>query len=260
MSIRNIVLIGAGNLATQLGKALRRKGKNILQVISRTPHAAGRLAQLTGSEAATDLDRINPNADLYIVAFSDDAIVEMARTVNLHDKLVVHTSGSVPMDVMKNISSRYGVFYPLQTFSKARDVDFSDIPLCIEASDDESFDELSAFAREISNDVRKINSGQRQAIHLAAVFASNFTNYMYHCAEEILKKENIPFDIIRPLIRETANKVEHHPPVATQTGPALRNDMRIIEKHLQLLKNDPEKKELYAIISNLIARNNPKNF
>ncbi len=260
MSIRNIVMIGSGNLATQLAKAFHRKGKNILQVVSRRREAAGLLAGLTGAKPVTDLQQLSRDADLYIIAVSDDAIPEIAKAVSLPDRLVVHTSGSVDQEVLKQVSDRYGVFYPLQTFSKTRDIDFSDIPVCIEASDEQCFDQLAALAGEISDDVRKVNSMQRQAIHLAAVFASNFTNYMYRCAEDILKSENIPFDIIRPLIRETAKKAGQQSPALTQTGPAVRNDRRIIEKHLQLLKNDPGKRELYAIISELIARNNPKNF
>jgi predicted short-subunit dehydrogenase-like oxidoreductase (DUF2520 family) len=156
------------------------------------------------------------------------------------------------MDVLKNVSSNYGVFYPLQTFSKTRDVDFSDIPICIEACCDETCDALNLLAKEISNDVRKINSAQRQFIHLAAIFASNFTNHMYTLADEILEKENVSFDILLPLIRETAKKIESKSPKDAQTGPAIRGDMKIIEKHIQDLQSEPGKLVLYKIISKLI--------
>ncbi len=253
MPLNKIVLIGAGNLATQLGKALHQKGKKILQVLSRTQESADLLAGQTGSAAIINPNHLIKDADLYILAVPDDEIHRISDAITFHEQLIVHTSGSVGMEVLKDASANHGVFYPLQTFSKIRDVSFSDIPICIEASCEENYVSLTNLAEEISNDVRRINSSQRQTIHLAAVFASNFTNYMYAIADEILEKENISFDIIQPLIRETAKKIEKKSPKDTQTGPAFRKDLKIIEKHLQLLKNDPDKKEIYELFSKLIV-------
>jgi predicted short-subunit dehydrogenase-like oxidoreductase (DUF2520 family) len=252
MSIDSIVLIGAGNVATQLGKAFFRKGKSIKQVLSRTMVSAELLATRINAEPIVDPDMIADDADLYILAVPDDEIENLLATLNFHDRLIVHTSGSMGMDVLKNASSNYGVFYPLQTFSKTRDIDFSDIPVCIEACDDDTSLLLINLAGEISADIRKINSAQRQKIHLSAIFASNFTNHMYTLADEILEKENVSFDILLPLIRETAKKIESKSPKDAQTGPAIRGDMKIIEKHIQDLQSEPGKLVLYKIISKLI--------
>jgi len=252
MVINNIVLIGAGNVATQLGKALQKQGKNIVQVLSRTLGSAEKLATQIGAIPISNPDQLTRDADLYILAIPDDEIQGVVDSVNFHDSLLVHTSGSVGMEVLKNGSSIFGVFYPLQTFSKTRDVDFSDIPICIEACDEVTCLLLTNLATEISSDVRKINSAQRQSIHLAAIFASNFTNHMYTLSDEILEKENISFDILKPLIRETAKKIEYKSPKDSQTGPAIRGDMKIIEKHIQDLQNDPAKLVAYKIISKLI--------
>jgi predicted short-subunit dehydrogenase-like oxidoreductase (DUF2520 family) len=255
MVINSIVLIGSGNVATRLGKAFRKQGKIIVQVLGRNQNAAKYLAEQIGASAISNPDQLTEDADLYLLAVPDDEIPKIVKTLTFRNQLIAHTSGSVGMDVLQIVSSRYGVFYPLQTFSKTRDVDFSDIPVCIEASNVDSYISLNELAGEISNDVRKINSTRRQTIHLAAVFASNFTNYMYRLAEEILENENIPFDIVKPLIRETAKKIEEKPPTDAQTGPAVRKDIKIIEKHLGLLKNDPEKKEIYELLSKLIMEN-----
>ncbi len=252
MVINSIVLIGAGNVATQLGKAFRKKGKSIVQVLGRNQSAAEDLANQIGALAISNPDQLTSDADLYILAVPDDEIPKIAGTLNFRDQLLVHTSGSVRSDALKNASSHYGVFYPLQTLLKSRDIDFSDIPICIEACSKDVCDALMVLAREISNDVRKIDSLQRQSIHLAAVFASNFTNHIYHMAEEILKDANVSFDIIQSLILETAKKIKHKSPKEAQTGPAVRGDLKIIEKHLELLKNNPEKKEIYKMISRLI--------
>ena len=253
MSINKIVMIGAGNLATQLGKALHQKGKNILQVLSPTSESSNLLARKIGSTAIVNPDQLIKDADLYILSVPDDAIPGIIRTINFRDQLVVHTSGSVGMEALKNATKHHGVFYPLQTFSKTRDVDFSDIPICIEASCEDSYVSLIDLAEEISNDVRRIDSAQRQTIHLSAVFASNFTNYLYGLAEEILNNEDISFDIIQPLIRETAKKIEEKLPKEAQTGPAVRKDMKIIDKHLTLLQGDPDKKGVYELLSKLIV-------
>jgi len=259
MPIKNIILIGAGNVATQLGKTFFEKGIKINQVLGRTQQSADILASIVGAQAISDVSRLNPDAGLYIVAIPDDAIEELIPKIGRLDGIVVHTSGSVEMNILKNASSRTGVFYPLQTFSKYKVADFANIPLCIEASDRETEMCLTELASLISKDVRLIDSFQRSSIHLAAVFANNFTNYMYFLGEDFLNKKGISFDILLPLIRETAEKMNHQKPHEAQTGPAIRNDQKIISKHLDMLKSDSEKREIYRLISEHITKRSGKN-
>ncbi len=254
MPINSIVLIGAGNVATQLGKVFHQKGLNILQVYSRTQKSAEALAKIVGSQAISDLSQLNRNAGLYLISVSDDAIGEIISHLNPLPGILAHTSGSVEMDILKKSASKVGVFYPLQTFSKIKAIDFTKIPICIEATDKETEIALTGLASKISQDVRQINSVQRANIHLAAVFVNNFTNYMYFLGEDLLKEEGISFDILLPLIHETAEKMKHQKPLEAQTGPAIRNDARIILKHLNILKDDPEKQEIYRLISQKISK------
>ena len=253
MAVQNIVLIGSGRVATQLGKRLAEKGKFIVQVYSRTQAHAAQLAGQLGSEPIHDPEKIRHDADLYIISVSDDAIPEIAAKLRFEGKPVAHTSGSVPMDAVSAISANYGVFYPLQTFVKNRDVDFNDIPLCIEGADPETENLLTGLAYEISNDVRIINSEQRLKIHIAAVFASNFTNFMYLMGEDVLKNAGVEFDILLPLIRETAAKMNSAMPHEAQTGPAMRGDEKVIRKHLKMLAGDPEKQAIYRQLSGHIT-------
>ena len=254
MPVTSIVLIGAGNVATQLGKVFHQKGLNILQVYSRTKNSAEQLASKVDAQAISDLSQLNQHADLYLISVSDDAIGEISAQLKSLSGILAHTSGSVGMEILKSSATKTGVFYPLQTFSKIKAVDFTEIPICIEASDDETEILLFGLAGKISGDVRQINSLQRANIHLAAVFVNNFTNYMYYLGEDFLKEKGISFDILLPLIHETAEKMKHQKPLEAQTGPAIRNDARIILKHLNILKDDPEKQEIYRLISQKISK------
>jgi len=252
MTFDNIVMIGAGRVATQLGQNLCSKQKNILQIYSRNSGSSEQLAARFHAEPIHNLTNLTTKADLYIIAVVDDAIAEIANKLKLYDKVVVHTSGSISMEVLKTASANYGVFYPLQTFAKDKIVGFKNIPLCIEASGKDVEMALSELAREFSDDVRLITSEQRILIHIAAVFANNFTNFMYLMGEEILKKTGVSFDILLPLINETVHKVEHSLPHLAQTGPAARGDLMVIEKHLKILASQPEKKEIYQHLSKFI--------
>lgn len=252
MSVNKIVLIGAGRVATQLGKALKAQDKSIVQVYSRTKESAERLAFQLGSTAATNLAKIDRHADLYLISVSDDAIGQIAESLRLEGKIVVHTSGSVTMDALKMVTNHYGVFYPLNTFSKTKAIDLASTPICIEAADRNTEKQLLELGSKISGDVRLINSQQRTMIHIAAVFACNFTNFMFVNAEEILKKADVSFDILMPLIAETVDKLKNISPEEAQTGPALRNDMKILEKHLELLKADKTKMLTYKMLSDQI--------
>jgi predicted short-subunit dehydrogenase-like oxidoreductase (DUF2520 family) len=250
MSVVNkITLIGAGNLATQLGLALYKEGYFISQVYSKTSHSASTLAKKLNSEPVTDLKKLKEDSSIYIIAVKDDAIVDLTKKIKLKDQIVVHTSGSISINVLKGISKNYGVFYPLQTFSKDKSISFRDVPLCIEGHNSYTTKTLEYFAKSISSKVQKINSEQRKTIHLAAVFASNFSNHMYAIAYEILEKNKLSLDLLKPLIEETVQKIKKNPPSKMQTGPAIRGDKKIMEEHLKMLKNDKKLKEIYKVMS-----------
>ena len=249
---KKVVIIGAGNLATRVSLELHNKGVEILQVYSRTVTSALTLARMLGCNYVTKSEKIIPDADIYLISVSDMAVTELLTKVNFNNKLVAHTAGSIPLNELKEFSENYGVFYPLQTFSKFRDVNFSKIPFCIEANNKENEELLVELASMISKDVRVINSEQRKQLHLAAVFASNFVNHMYAVASELIQDKDLPFDILLPLITETASKVKSMTPRAAQTGPALRLDRNIMQEHLTMLNGNPKLKKLYTQVSESI--------
>lgn len=258
-SIQNIVFIGAGNVATQLALTFKNAGVEILQIFSRSESSACELAERVEAKHTTDLKKLNSEADLYIISITDNAIEDLVVQLSLNDNLVVHTSGSVSIEILQGISNNFGVFYPLQTFSKSRAVEFENIPLCIEANNSENLKCLKTLANLISNRVYDVNSGQRKVLHLAAVFACNFPNYMYSIAEEITKQADIDFDMLRPLIKETAEKVMQINPMEAQTGPAKRGDEKIMSEHLKMLSDFPEFKEIYKLISVAIQTQNTEH-
>ncbi len=250
-----IILIGAGNVATHLGKELKKNGFRIVQVYSRSESSSSKLAESLKCESITDLNDLNKQADLYIISVHDSAINTIVRRIDIKNKLIVHTSGSIQMNVFEGVSANYGVFYPLQTFSKSKDLNFKSIPVCIEANSQENRNKLMELGRILSDDVRIITSDQRKIIHLAAVFACNFTNFMYYISDELLKQNDISFDIIKPLIKESTEKVMVKNPAHIQTGPAVRGDIETIHKHLEMLKRYPEYVEIYQLISEKIKTN-----
>ncbi|MCB0401303.1 MAG: DUF2520 domain-containing protein [Flavobacteriales bacterium] len=254
-AIQNITLLGSGNVATQLGKALQKKGITILQVFSRNPENATQLAHQIGAMAISNLQDLDPGADLYLICIKDDSIGELAGQFPFKDRLIAHTSGSIPMDVLSN-NEHYGIFYPLQTFTKDQSVDFLSIPFCIEANSPENEEKLMHLAGLLSEHVTKISSEQRKAIHLAAVFACNFSNNMYAIAEDILTQNGMSLDLLKPLIRETADKISTASPQAVQTGPAKRGDLEIMKNHLQMLADSKEYQDIYRIISDNILKQN----
>ncbi|RNL54034.1 Rossmann-like and DUF2520 domain-containing protein [Pedobacter jejuensis] len=247
-----IVIIGSGNVATHLSLALKAAGEEIVQVFSLNLNNAETLAKRIQAEPISNISKINRLADLYIICVKDDAISEIAKEFNDIDGLVVHTSGSTDIKVLSSELKHVGVFYPLQTFSKTKDVDFANIPVCIEATDAKQLDILKNIAHKLSSRVYTIDSEQRRVLHLAAVFACNFTNHMYAMANQILLNNNIDFDIIKPLITETADKILNDLPENVQTGPAVRNDDNTINKHLNMLADLPKLQEIYITLSNSI--------
>lgn len=251
--IENVVIIGAGNLATQLALALVEKDIKVKQVFSRKEQSALKLAQKLSAEFTTDLSNLINDADLYIIAVKDSAILEVMEGLRLaEDRFIVHTAGSVPMDVLEGFSDNYGVFYPLQTFSKTRKIDFSDIPVCIEANHPANLLKLEKLAARLSSSVNQINSGERKTLHLAAVFVNNFVNHFYAIGADILSDKKMNFDLLKPLIRETAEKVQILHPADAQTGPAKRYDQNIIEGQLKMLHNEPEYQKIYSFVSESI--------
>lgn len=248
----NIILLGSGNVATHLGQALKKAGHNIFQVWSKNQVNAKKLANKLGTEVAPQLSLVNLSADIYILAVKDDAIREVAEALPIHHQLLVHTSGSTDLAILKGISSSIGVFYPIQTFSKAKKIDFKKIPIAIEGNSPNTLRILSTLAQSLSEKVIEMNSTQRTTLHIAAIFACNFTNHLYHIADDILQKQHLDFDLLRSLIAETAEKVQKHNPSEMQTGPAIRGDQTILHKHLELLKNNPAVLELYQQLSQSI--------
>lgn len=250
-----VVLIGAGNLATQLGKALvRRRVCEVVQVYSRTEASASALGEALQAEAVTSIADVRTDADLYMVALKDSAFTEVARQLvrGREHALFVHTAGSLPMSVWEGMATRYGVFYPMQTFSRQRDVDFSSIPIFIEARDAADRDCLMALARCLSERVQEADSAQRRALHLSAVFACNFTNHMYAICEQLLSEAGLPFASMLPLIDETAAKAHVMSPRRAQTGPAVRYDENVIGKHIEALSAHRQWQELYEKLSKSI--------
>ena len=249
-----IVFIGSGNLATQLAVALAERQYPILQIYSRTENAAALLAEKVKCSYTINIGDLDKNADIYICALKDDVLPEVLSHASLENKLVIHTAGSLPMDVLSPFTSRYGVFYPLQTFSKNKRVDFSKIPVFVESNNDDDLQIIKSLAGSISGAVYEASSAQRQALHLAAVFACNFVNHFYAIAAGLVEKSDFPFHILLPLIVETAGKIQTITPREAQTGPAIRDDRKVIDKHLNLLETDKTTQQLYKLISEHIYK------
>jgi len=248
-----IVLIGSGNVATHLGKALQQSGHSILQVYSRTQENAAELAEQLCATPINDIAAMDTTADWYIFSVKDDALPPLIEQFPDVKGLVTHTAGSVPMNILSRFRT-HGVFYPFQTFSKETAVDFKTIPLLVEGNSDQTTDTMLHLAREISDKAQLASSDQRGQLHIAAVFACNFVNHMYALADDLLKSHQLPFDLLIPLIKETAGKMENISPQLSQTGPASRNDQLIINKHLNSLEDQPHHKELYEILTDSILK------
>lgn len=248
----NFCFIGAGNLATQLSKAFKNKGFRVTQIYSRTEQSAKKLADLLNVNYTNSIREIDKNADIYFVALKDEIVHEVLAQINFENKLVVHCSGSLSLSGFERYSENIGVFYPLQTFSKTRDVDFSEIPIFVESNSNKNEKLLLQIAGEISDSVSLLNSEKRKMLHISAVFACNFVNHFYTIAADILKSENIPFEVLKPLILETAKKVQEMEPEGAQTGPAIRFDEKIMNSHLNELKEFGDYQQLYKLISKSI--------
>lgn len=246
-----IILIGAGNLATHLGKAIFAAGHDVVQVFSRTMQSATALASEVGAQPVSDISAVRADADLYVVSVKDSALAELipALCKGKETKVFLHTAGSIPMDVFQGMALHYGVLYPMQTFSKQREVDFSQIPCFIEANDEHALQLIGDVAHQVSSRVYHLASEDRKYLHLSAVFACNFVNHCYALSREILEEHGIPFDVMLPLIDETAAKVHELDPKDAQTGPAVRYDENVLRAQGALLKSNPQMKDIYDRMS-----------
>jgi predicted short-subunit dehydrogenase-like oxidoreductase (DUF2520 family) len=248
----DVSFIGSGNLAWHLAPALDNAGYIVREVYSRNyKHAQALVGRLYQAEVKTSTDFSSSKSTLFIIAVSDDAILTLAPEIILpKDAILVHTSGSQPLSALGYATTpNIGVFYPLQTFSKAKKVDFNDIPIFIESENNDTGKVLLKMGKAISKQVKQISSEDRKALHIAAVFASNFTNHMLTLSKQILETNNLTFEMVKPLIVETINKSLSLGPSNAQTGPAKRGDMEILDRHMEFLQHDETLAEIYRLIS-----------
>ena len=268
-SFMKITIIGTGNVAFHLGKRFKEKHIKIAQIVGRNAEKAAQLAQVLDADFTMDFNEINTKSDLYIIAVSDSAIPSVAEALSqsIDNQLVVHTSGSMPSTILQPYFTHFGILYPLQTFSINSYPDFDKIPIFINASTSlpkntedsqnsaqQPIDFLRQIALKLSPNIYELSDEKRVIVHIAAVIVNNFTNHLYAIGEEILKKEGLPFDVLKPLIVETVRKVQQNSPRDMQTGPARRGDAVTLEKHLDYLKKQtPQYFDLYKLISESIT-------
>ena len=249
--MKTINIIGSGNVAHHLVRALTGLSNYKIQNV-----AVRSLDKVTDffpkDLIVTTVEALKP-ADITLISVTDSAIAEVSTKISYKYSLVVHTSGTTALEVL-NDKNRKGVFYPLQTFSKNKEINFKEVPLCLEAENIDDLNDLKQLAKEISDKVFEISSDQRKSLHVAAVFVSNFTNHLYSIGNEICKENNIPFDILKPLIKETADKINYLNPKDAQTGPAIRFDQKTIKAHQDFLKNQ-NYKTIYNLITQSIQEN-----
>lgn len=250
----NIVMLGSGNVASHLSWSLKNAGHQIMQVWSRNYDHAQELALTLPTQATHQLSTLVVDADLYIVAVADDAIQEVLQEMPAVSGCVVHTSGSTGMAVVPAGIINYGVLYPLQTFSKDKAIDFSKVPILLEASNEGAYNVLNNVALSISGNVQVCTTEQRRTLHIAAVFSCNFSNHLYVIAQRLLEENGLAFDLIRPLIHETSEKIRDRFPNEVQTGPAIRNDQMTLKRHREYLAAYPDWLTLYEHMSNGIQK------
>lgn len=255
--VSKITIIGAGNVGFHLAQRLYSCGHKICQIFSRTEEKALRLAKMVHGTGIDNLNDLSLEADIYILAIKDDAtsiITEKIAFLDCYDKIIAHTSGAVPSSIFQEHFKHYGIFYPLQTFSAKQQVDFQQLPFCIHGNSPATEETLKALAKSICPNVYLINDEQRAILHVTAVIVNNFSNYLYSIAHDICACQNLPFDILKPLIAETVRKIAQSPPKEVQTGPAARGDLSTIARHLQFLEQYPEYHQLYKMLSSGILK------
>jgi predicted short-subunit dehydrogenase-like oxidoreductase (DUF2520 family) len=247
-----ISFIGSGNLAWHLAPALDNLGFVVKEVFSARPKNAAALTErLYQAEVKTSLDFSDSPSDIFFIAVSDEAIGDIAKEIILPENAtLVHTSGSQPLSLLQfSAAEHFGVFYPLQTFTKTRSIDFKNIPVFIEASDGDAEKKLIGIAKQLTTKYKKISSDERMALHVAAVFASNFPNHMLRIAKMLMEEKGLNFEWLKPVILETINKALSLGPEYSQTGPAVRGDLEILDHHMEYLKSDEAVAKIYEIVS-----------
>lgn len=248
--IKKITIVGAGNVGHNFAIALRQAGYIIHEVHSRTQQSAMLLGQIINCSYTTRLEELKQDTDLVILAVNDDALPDVVANIKIKDKPIVHTSGSTPISVFDNLGfNDYGIFYPVQSFSKNDTESLCPIPICVEANNATAENLFLSLARSISERVYAMDSEKRKALHVAAVFANNFSNHLFHIADEILKTKGISFEVIRPLVEKTADKIKTEDPLNAQTGPAVRNDTEVIRDHIDFLSSKPDYREIYELMT-----------
>lgn len=249
-----ITLIGSGKTAHALGKALLAGRHEIIQVWSKTIANADHLAKLLNAASTDSLSEISADADVYVIAVKDDAIGEVAAQLNIENKIIAHTSGIKSKELLRSASTSYGIFYPFVSMTKETEPNFRSALFMIEGSDTDTAETLSNLAQSLSDKVIMVEEPQRQSLHLAAVFAHNFTNHMFTVAEKILADKGLSFDDLRPLIAAHIANVQQLSPSTLQTGPAIRHDSSTIDAHLALLGSNSEFKQLYLTLTDAIQQ------
>ena len=252
----NVVIIGSGNTASILGRKIKANGHAVVQVTGRNAEAVRQLASELDSEPNNDMTHIDRSADLYIAALADSALPGLHQHLSLDKKTIVHTAAAVSRDVLRQVSRNYGVLYPLQTLRKEQPY-IPDIPFLVDGNTADDVALIQDFAATLSDKVMVADDHLRLKMHIAAVFVSNFVNYLYTVAADFATKEQIDFSMLLPLVQETANRLYTLSPRQSQTGPALRNDQPTIKKHLEALDSYPDLKQLYELFTNKLI-NKPK--
>lgn len=254
-----VVFIGAGNVATHLASVMDSNGFEIVHIFSQTIESAQALSdKLSNKPIYTNIiNEIDNKADLYIFSIKDSALQEVISQLEPNSGIWVHTAGSMSISVFEGFANRFGVIYPLQTFSKNKSIDWTNVPIFLEASDADTLQILRSVANKISNSVHELSSDKRKYVHLTGVFACNFTNYMYSVSADILQQAGLPFEVALPLIDETCAKVHSLSPREAQTGPAIRFDENVMNRHIDLIQ-DTKLKEIYRLISEKIHENHLK--
>jgi predicted short-subunit dehydrogenase-like oxidoreductase (DUF2520 family) len=251
-----LVIIGAGNVGYHLATQLSKKGHTVLQVYSRTLARAKDIATLCSAQAINDVKNINPDGDIYLMAIKDDRVEKLAIKLKLGKKVVAHTSGSLPTSILSSVSDNHGVFYPFQTFSRERKLDLSEVPICIDGNNNFVKEKLTVLGKSLSTRVMTVDENKRLTLHISGVFANNFSNHLFSIAEQILTHEGYSFDLLKPLIAETANKAIDLGPQAAQTGPAKRGDDKIIKRHMEFLSHQQNLQQIYELLSRSIEKEN----
>ena len=250
----NIVMIGAGNVSTHISRHFLSAGHNISCIYSRTEESVQRLATELGVSGTSHLENLPVEADFFIICVPYSAVDEVARQLRGRKGIWLHTAGALSMSVFDGISDEFGVLYPLQTLSRDRSIGKDRIPFLVEASSTTVMHKITALARSISEKVEKADTPTRLKVHLAAVFANNFSNHMVHVAQELLKEGGLDAGILDLLLEETFHKLREMDSFSAQTGPAVRGDRDTMNKHIELLKDHPEWEKLYTFISRDIGR------